>query len=201
MHLTVKMIGHRELGTTVPGQLDDYDSIRRVQKCNREGDMRVFVFLAVTIAAATAQQVARLPAQSSKTFCSSADVTALIAKAKSERKEGQAIVLEPILQLAPYNANLEYRASVGNAAIHETEAELMYVIDGSGTIVIGGALINQTRSNATNLTGTGIKGGAAQDVAKGDFIMVPENTAHWVSAINGNLVLMTLHVPRPDSAP
>jgi hypothetical protein len=26
---------------------------------------------------------------------------------------------------------------------------------------------------------------------------VPENTPHWFSAINGTVVLMSLHVPRP----
>jgi mannose-6-phosphate isomerase-like protein (cupin superfamily) len=95
----------------------------------------------------------------------------------------------------------EYRASVGNAAVHEKEAELMYVVDGSGTIVTGGTLVNPTRPNPTNLSGTGIKDGDAQSVAKGDFIIVPENTAHWISAINGSLVLMTLHIPRPVSTP
>ncbi len=43
-----------------------------------------------------------------KTFASSADVQALIAKAKSERKDGQAIVIEKILTFAPFAANLEY---------------------------------------------------------------------------------------------
>jgi quercetin dioxygenase-like cupin family protein len=33
-------------------------------------------------------------------------------------------------------------------------------------------------------------------VAKGDFIMVPENTPHWFSAIEGSLTLMSIHLPR-----
>ena len=41
------------------------------------------------------------------------------------------------------------------------------------------------------------EGGMSQTVAKGDFIIVPENAPHWFSAINGVFVLMTLHVPRP----
>jgi hypothetical protein len=31
-------------------------------------------------------------------------------------------------------------------------------------------------------------------------MVVPEGTAHWFSAIDGTLVLMTLHVPRPVPA-
>jgi len=160
----------------------------------------VFLFVFCLATVASAQQTA-VPAASSatamKTFCASADVQALIAKAKSERKEGQPIVVERVVQLAPYMANLEYRASVGAAAVHEKEAELMYVVDGSGTITTGGTLVNQTRMNPANLTGTAIDGGTQQKIAKGDFIFIPENTPHWISSIDGTIVLVSLHVPRP----
>jgi mannose-6-phosphate isomerase-like protein (cupin superfamily) len=144
-------------------------------------------------AAAFAQQPA---AQAMKTFTSSSEITALIAKAKSERKNNEPNVTEPILSLAPYSANLEYRASVGPSALHEKEAELFYVIDGSATMVTGGKLVNAKPAGAGNLNGTAIEGGASRAVAKGDFIIVPENTPHWFSAINGTITLMTLHVPR-----
>jgi mannose-6-phosphate isomerase-like protein (cupin superfamily) len=147
--------------------------------------------------AAIAQQPA---ATAIKTFASSADVAALAAKAKSERKGDQPTVSERILQLAPYNANLEYRASVGPAAVHETEAEMFYVIDGTATMTTGGKLVNEKRTNAENLTGTAIEGGESRTVAKGDFIIVPEKTPHWFSAIQGTITLMTLHVPRPVPA-
>ena len=134
-----------------------------------------------------------------KSFASSADVAALAAKAKSERKEGQALVAQPILQLAPYNVSLEYRAAVANAAVHEKEAELFYVIDGAATMITGGKLTKETRTNAENLSGSGIEGGVTRRVAKGDFIMVPENTPHWFSAIDGTITLMSLHLPHTGS--
>ena len=136
------------------------------------------------------------PTPPTKTYSSAADVAALQAKAKAEHKDGQPIVVKNILELAPYGANLEYRSSVGPAALHEKEAEMFYVIDGSATLTTGGKLANEKRTNAANLTGTGIEGGKSQAVAKGDFVIVPENTPHWFSAINGTIVLMSLHVPR-----
>ena len=157
------------------------------------------ISLALTVVAAVA--VAQQPAaQAAKTFASSSDVAALIAKAKSERKEGQPMLSQSIVRLAPYGANLEYRAAIGPAAIHENEAELMYVIDGSATIVTGGKLVNEKRTNPENLSGTAIEGGSSRAIAKGDFILVPENTAHWFSAIDGTVVLMTLHLPRLGAA-
>jgi mannose-6-phosphate isomerase-like protein (cupin superfamily) len=143
---------------------------------------------------AFAQQPAA-PAASSRTMVSAADVQAMIAKAKSERKDTQALLAQSMIQLAPYNVSLEYRAAVANAAVHETEAELFYVIDGSATLVTGGKLTKETRTNAANLTGSGIEGGTSRKVAKGDFIMVPEGVPHWFSAIDGTVVLMSLHLP------
>jgi mannose-6-phosphate isomerase-like protein (cupin superfamily) len=158
--------------------------------------MRKFgISLALTLAAAVA--LAQDPAMKMKTYASSSDVAAMIAKAKAERKPDQAVFAQPIVQLAPYNASLEYRGTVGPAAVHETEAEIFYVVDGSGTMVTGGKLVNEKRNNAANLGGTGIEGGSSRMISKGDFIVVPENVPHWFSSINGALVLMSLHVPHP----
>ncbi|MGH8260172.1 MAG: cupin domain-containing protein, partial [Steroidobacteraceae bacterium] len=130
-----------------------------------------------------------------KVFASSGHVAALIAKAKRDRKPGQAVVIEPLLHLAPYTANLEYRAAVGAAAIHVHQDEFFYVISGSGTLVTGGKLTHAVHANAENVRGDSIVGGIATPVAKGAFIVVPENTPHWFSAINGSIIDMSLHVP------
>ncbi len=154
--------------------------------------------LALTVAAtAWCQQKSAPP---TKTYSSAADVKALIEKAKADHKPGTPITVESILQLAPYSANLEYRTAVGPAAVHEKEAEMFYVIDGSATLTTGGKLTEEKRTNAENLTGSGIEGGKSQAVAKGDFVIVPENTPHWFSKINGTIELMSIHVPRSGGA-
>ena len=121
-----------------------------------------------------------------------ADFAAIVAKQPKDRT-GNAT----FLQLAPYNVNMEHRVNMPqNAAIHDKEAELFYVVDGGGTIVTGGKLTNPSRQNADNSTGNGIEGGTSKKIAKGDFILVPEGTPHWFSAIDGELTLMSLHLPR-----
>ena len=153
------------------------------------------------LALAVALLVAQQPAPQTITYRSAADVAAMVAKAKTQNDaKAQALISQRILALAPYNANLEYRASVGPASVHETEAELFYVIDGSGTLTTGGKLTGEQRTNAENLTGTGIEGGHSQAVAKGDFMIVPEGTPHWFSEVKQTLVLMSLHVPRGQNA-
>ena len=155
----------------------------------------------VSSSVAFAQQTAAPPAGTAHTMVSAADVAALIAKAKVDRKENQALLAQSMIRLSPYNVSLEYRAAVANAAVHETEAELFYVIDGSAMLVTGGRLKNESRTNDTNLSGSGIEGGISRHVAKGDFIMVPDGPPHWFSAIDGTVVLMSLHLPRAPKAP
>ncbi len=139
----------------------------------------------------------QMDASMMNTFSSAADVQALLAKAKAERKEGQVLVAEHILSLAPYTVNLEYRPLDGAVAVHEKEAEMVYVIDGVGSLITGGTVMEEKRTNATNLSGTAIDGGTIRTIARGDFTIIPEGTPHQFKPANGALVLMTLHVPRP----
>jgi len=160
--------------------------------------------LLVVSSAAIAQQPAAASPANGRTMVSAAEVAAMMAKAKVDRKDGQALLAQSMIRLDQYNVSLEYRAAVANAAVHETEAELFYVIDGSATLVTGGKLKNETRTNAANLSGSGIEGGQSRHVAKGDFIMVPEGQPHWFSAIDGTVVLMSLHLPhapKPATTP
>jgi mannose-6-phosphate isomerase-like protein (cupin superfamily) len=157
------------------------------------------VIAGLTLLCVSSVASAQQPA-AGRTMVSAADVAALMAKAKVDRKENQALLAQSMIRLDNYNVSLEYRAAVANAAVHETEAELFYVVDGSATLVTGGRLKGETRTNAANLSGSGIDGGVSRHVAKGDFIMVPEGTPHWFSAIDGTVVLMSLHLPHAPKA-
>jgi mannose-6-phosphate isomerase-like protein (cupin superfamily) len=165
----------------------------------------IIISLALTLAAAAAlakqpaPKTAPQPAPQSDTktmlFTSAADVGKLADKSKSERKPNQPMVAQPMLELGGYNGHMEYRASVGNAAVHEKEAELFYVIDGSATLVTGGKLVDEKRTDATNLAGSAISGGTPREIAKGDWVLVPENTPHQFNPIHGVIVLFSIHVP------
>lgn len=129
-----------------------------------------------------------------KLVATSAEIEAMAARAKAERKPDQAEFAVPLVTYNPFRGYLQYRAVIGPAAVHAKEAELFVVVDGSGTLVMGGKLVNE-KSNGDNLTGTDIEGGSARPIAKGDVFIVPENTPHWFSKINATLILMAFHLP------
>ena len=137
-----------------------------------------------------------------KDFSSAADVQAMIEKAKNERKPDQPNFIQPILQGAPYNVNLEYRPQGidTNPNIHDVEAEMVYVVDGAGVLTIGGKLKDERRTNDKNRTGSKLEGGTPRRIAKGDYILIPENTAHSCTQVEGRLVILSVYVPRGGPA-
>jgi mannose-6-phosphate isomerase-like protein (cupin superfamily) len=166
----------------------------------RRTTLALLAVLAACSVPALAQQSAApsgSPAAALTQMASSADVAALVAKARAARQPDQMLSVQRLLELAPYRVNIEYRVGAANAAVHEHEAELFVVLDGAGTLVTGGTLSAARRTNAENLTGTGIDNGTSRRVAKGDVILVPENTPHWFNKVDGSLTLMSLHLPRP----
>jgi len=164
--------------------------------------MRAQVLAFTILASALASNaLAQQAAPPTRTFMSDKEIMALVDKAKADRKGDAPLVAEPILSLAPYRAQLEYRPGNSPPAVHEKDAELMVVLQGTGNIVTGGKLVDEKRNNANNLGGTAITGGNSQAVVKGDMIIVPANTPHQVIPTGGApIVLMTLHVPHPPTA-
>jgi mannose-6-phosphate isomerase-like protein (cupin superfamily) len=87
------------------------------------------------------------------------------------------------------------------AAVHEKDAELFVVLQGTGDIITGGKLVNEKRVNPANLTGSDIADGQTHHVVKGDVLIVPNNTPHQVVPTGGApIVVMTMHVPFPAPA-
>ena len=157
--------------------------------------------LAATLLAAAFTSAAQAQQPAMTQFMSEKDIMALIDKAKAERKGDAPLVPLPIIQLAPYKAQLEYRPGISPAAVHEKDAELFVVLQGTGDIVTGGKLVDEKRVNAANLSGSKIADGQTHHVVKGDVLLVPNNTPHQVIPGGGQpIVVMTMHVPMPTPA-
>ena len=159
----------------------------------------VVVCLSITTSTTFAQQPPGQDSAAMRLFAASADISALVARAQTKRESDQPNFVQPVLRLPPYTLNLEYRVAGLNApaSAHSREAEIFFVVDGSGMAVTGGRLRDETRRNAENLSGSGIDGGESQHISKGDVLFVPENTPHWFDPSGSEpLVLLSLHVPR-----
>jgi mannose-6-phosphate isomerase-like protein (cupin superfamily) len=122
---------------------------------------------------------------------SAADLAAAIAKLPTDRPAASVRVFT----LTPYNVAVERRLPrAQGASLHEAQAELFYVIDGSATLLTGGKLTGEKRTG-TNLAGTGIEGGVRQTFGKGDFLLVPSGIPHQFVDITAPVQLMSIYLP------
>jgi mannose-6-phosphate isomerase-like protein (cupin superfamily) len=151
-------------------------------------------FLATTLIVSTSAFAQTQPTPTDRTRASvftAAELAAALAKLPADR----AAASVRVFSLAPYNVNVEQRQPrPQGASLHEAQAELFYVIEGSATLLTGGTLVGETR-NGTNLAGTGINGGVRQTFAKGDFLLVPSGVPHQFVDINAPVQLMSIYLP------
>lgn len=128
------------------------------------------------------------------TVFTAAELQAAMAKLPADRPSASVRVFS----LAPYNVGVERRMpQPQGASLHEAQAELFYVIEGSATMLTGGTLVAPTR-NGTNLSGTGIEGGTRNPFQKGDFIMVPSGVPHQFVDITAPVQVMSMYLPNPQ---
>ncbi|HVY35497.1 MAG TPA: cupin domain-containing protein [Caulobacteraceae bacterium] len=158
------------------------------------------VLLAGAVAALVSFGAARAQAPEDAKFASAADVAAVIAKAKAAAKPGAANTIESIFAVSPYATSLEFHQGMGQASVHENQAELIIVAEGKGVANLGGQLVDPKRTNAHNLTAKTISGATSRPVAKGDMWFVPQGVPHQLNAAEGGISVITLHVQRPVPA-
>ena len=104
----------------------------------------------------------------------------------------------PVFKIGPFNVNVEHRlgapAAAQAASVHDKDAELFYMIDGTATLVTGGKLVEGTK-DGDNWRGKSIEGGKAQKMSKGDFMLVPAGVPHWFTDISGQITEFSVHLP------
>jgi len=155
------------------------------------------LFAVAPLAAQTGMTPAPAPAAEPRLFTSSAEIEAMIAKAKATIKPSEASLAQPLLLFAPYRAALEYRQAGAVAALHRDDAEFFYVLKGGGNLIEGGELSDPAPGTGPNITAKAIVGGTSRHVAAGDVFVVPKGTPHQFDKVDGALVLIAMRVPMP----
>lgn len=140
-----------------------------------------------------------LPAAAQPLFQSGADIPALIAKAKAAQKSPTVNSVVPIVAVPHYRVLLEYRTGLTPPTMHHGQAELVHVLKGSANLATGGYLtgIKPPRPGNSTDVGTGITGATKQHIAQGDYVMVPADTAHQFQDVQGEFVIMSVHLMMP----
>lgn len=115
---------------------------------------------------------------------SGSEIAAILGKATANGGMKTA----PVSNADQHRINVVNRVSPGTPLTHAGNSEVHYIIDGGGTVVIGGNIIHP--AGATTGAGATIEGGQVRHVTKGDLIFVPAGTPHWYKEVDGTITYL-----------
>jgi glc operon protein GlcG len=93
-----------------------------------------------------------------------------------------------------YMVHTSRRDKPGPAEIHGLDTDIIYVMEGTATVVTGGTAIEPKEIAPNEIRGARIEGGETRQLSKGDVIIVPNNTPHWFKEVGGTFLYYTIKV-------
>jgi uncharacterized protein GlcG (DUF336 family) len=84
-----------------------------------------------------------------------------------------------------YMVHASRREGAGQAEVHARDADIIYVLDGTATLVTGGTVVEPRATAADEVRGRAIQGGDTRSLEKGDVVIVPAGTPHWFETVPG----------------
>ncbi|WP_443750440.1 cupin domain-containing protein [Asticcacaulis solisilvae] len=129
------------------------------------------------------------------TQASAADIKTQVAAMMADMKPGQGFMWRSLLTTGGQTAGLEIWKAPGRPAIHTAEAEYFTVVQGTGTLVTGGTMVNPKLVRDGFVDGDVIQGGTTRQLKAGDFVLIPAGVPHWFGIPGEPLVLLGIKVP------
>jgi uncharacterized protein GlcG (DUF336 family)/mannose-6-phosphate isomerase-like protein (cupin superfamily) len=94
---------------------------------------------------------------------------------------------QPLLETAGYKVHASRRVAPGQAEIHTLDTDVIYVVDGSASLVTGGKAVDAKEIAPNEIRGTKIEGGEEHQITKGQVIVIPNGVPHQFTAVAGEL--------------
>lgn len=101
-----------------------------------------------------------------------------VAYLKSDSVQAAFMKGSPLLETGTYKIHASRRDADGQAEVHVRDTDIVYVLDGTATLVTGGQVVNGKTTARDEQRGDAIVGGQTQHLIKGDVVVVPNGTPH-----------------------
>jgi mannose-6-phosphate isomerase-like protein (cupin superfamily) len=100
------------------------------------------------------------------------------AHLKELAAKGDGSASETLEKYPHHYTMLAFRLGPGGGELHQSFADLFYILDGHATLVTGGEVADPKTTAPGEIRGSAVKGGAAQDLKAGDVVHIPAGTPH-----------------------
>ena len=152
--------------------------------------------LALALALPAGSPALRAQTADPTAYASAADARAAVESMLRDMKPGQGFSWRPLVRGGSAIAALEIWKKPGKPAVHPDEAEYVIVVEGAGTMISGGTLVDARTTNPTLVEGSRIEGGTTRALRKGDVFLIPAGTPHWFGISGDRLVLLGSKLPQ-----
>jgi uncharacterized protein GlcG (DUF336 family)/mannose-6-phosphate isomerase-like protein (cupin superfamily) len=91
----------------------------------------------------------------------------------------------PLVRDVNYKVDASHRDAPGVVEVHTRDTDIIYVLEGSATLVTGGTLVDEKTIEPEEIRGRESMGGETRMITKGDVIVIPNGTPHWFKEVKG----------------
>jgi glc operon protein GlcG len=93
----------------------------------------------------------------------------------------------PLIEVANYKVHASHREGPGVVEVHTRDTDIIYMLEGSATLVTGGTMVDGKNIEPEEIRGKDIRGGETRTISKGDVIIIPNGVPHWFKEVKGPL--------------
>ena len=164
--------------------------------------MRAFMIGVIAIACASTSSAQLAPRTSVN--ITAEDIAAIVKANETLTVSDQSIRM---VDVGTYNVGVgvvQRLPGVQGAIEHSKITEVYHMIEGAAVLVTGGTIPDArpaapqsqvvTVLNGPSNTGAVVDGGTSRRVKAGDVVIIPPNTPHWWSSLEGKIVYLVVRV-------
>ena len=99
-----------------------------------------------------------------------------------------------LLDTDGYKLDAGRRDAPGEVEYHERTVDVMYVVQGTATVVTGGEMVGVREVGDGELRAAGIEGGTAHELGEGDVLAIPSATPHQFTEVSDPFLYFVVKV-------
>jgi glc operon protein GlcG len=91
-----------------------------------------------------------------------------------------------------FKVHASRRTAGGQVEVHDDETDVIYVVEGSATLVTGGTPVDGKVTARGQYRAARLDGGTTQQVNPGDVLVIPAGVPHWFKEVRGPFLYFTV---------
>jgi glc operon protein GlcG len=100
----------------------------------------------------------------------------------------------PIVETETFKIHASRRDRDGQAEVHARDTDLVYVLEGTATIITGGTVVKGATTAQDEVRGESISGGESRTVGRGDVLVIPNGVPHLFKDVKGPFLYYVVKV-------